>query len=272
MPARLLKIALALIVIAAVPVTLPAQAYKVTNIISDGSVPAPVTDAGFQNPWAMSSSGTWWISTANTGFNYVVQSSTGAIAFHVIVPPATGTATTGGTPAGSVTTSGASGMVLSNGTKASFLFATLDGAIAGWNSKLGTANAVTLIAINNNSAGASDPGLAILTTGTASYILAPTFGAGAAVEVYDSSFHAPPLAGTFTDPNLPSGYAPFAIHILAGQIWVAYAQRSTAAPYHEITGAGLGVVDVFDFNGNFVQRAVTGGNLNAPWGIAFAPA
>jgi hypothetical protein len=34
---------------------------------------------------------------------------------------------------------------------------------------------------------------------------------------------------------------------------------------------GSGVVDVFDLNGNFVARAVTGGNLNAPYGVAFAP-
>jgi hypothetical protein len=30
-------------------------------------------------------------------------------------------------------------------------------------------------------------------------------------------------------------------------------------------------VDVFDTSGNFVARAVTGGNLNTPWGVAIAP-
>jgi hypothetical protein len=44
-----------------VPVT--AQYYKVTNILSDGSVPAIVTDPNFINPWAVSASGTWWMST-----------------------------------------------------------------------------------------------------------------------------------------------------------------------------------------------------------------
>ena len=52
-----------------------AQSYKVTNLISDGFVTAAVTDPGFLNPWAMSTSGTWWISTANTGSNYVVKES-----------------------------------------------------------------------------------------------------------------------------------------------------------------------------------------------------
>src|SRR5579871_1716048 len=110
-------------------------AYKVTNLISDGSVPANVTDAGFINPWAISTSSTWWISTANTGFNYVVASTptAGTINFKVVVPPGSATTgTTSGLPAGSVTTAGASGMILPNGTKASFIFSTLDGTISGW--------------------------------------------------------------------------------------------------------------------------------------------
>ena len=31
-------------------------------------------------------------------------------------------------------------------------------------------------------------------------------------------------------------------------------------------------MDVFDTNGNFLQRLITGGQLNAPWGITLAPA
>ena len=248
-----------------------AGAYKVTNLISDGFVSAAVTDAGFVNPWAMSSTGTWWISTANTGFNYVVPASTGAISFKVIVPPASGTGT--GFPAGSVTSGGSTtGLLLPNGTKASFLFSTLDGTISGWNSKLGTANAVCQIVINNSAAGASYPGLALLNTATNSYLLAPNFGAGGTVEVYDSSFKAAKLAGNFTDPNLPSGYAPFSIHILNNQIFVAYAVRTSSAPYRTIDALGNGLVDIFDLNGNFVSRVATGGNLDSPWGVAIAPA
>ena len=248
-----------------------AQAYQVTNLVSDGSVTSITKDANFLNPWAISVTGTWWISAANTGYNYVVSSSTNAIAFKVVIPPAAKNAI--GSPAGSVTTSGASGMILSNGTKASFLFSTLDGAIFGWNGALGTNGAVTLVAINNSSAGASYPGLAIINpNATTSYILAPNFGVGNKVEVYDQTFKPTKLAGSFTDPNLPSGYAPWSIHILNSQVWVAYAMRSATAPYIAEVGPGLGIVDIFDTSGNFVARAVTGGNLNAPWGVAFAPA
>jgi uncharacterized protein (TIGR03118 family) len=245
--------------------------YQVTNLISDGSVPAAFTDPNFINPWAISDSGTWWISTANTGFNYVVGSTTpvGTIKFKVIVPPASGTAT--GSPAGSVTTAGATGMILSNGTKASFLFSTLDGTISGWNSALGTANALSLIAINNNAAGASYPGLAILNTATASYVLAANFGTANKIEVYDSTFKPTALTGSFTDPTLPAGYSPFSVHVINNQIYVAYAMRSTA-PYGPVNAVGNGAVSIFDTSGNFIARAATGGNLDSPWGVAVAPA
>jgi len=250
-----------LTVAASVCSPLIAQSYKVTNLISDGSVAAAVTDAGFQNPWAMSSSGTWWISTANTGSNYVVTFATGAINFKIVVPSATNP-TSPGTPAGSITTAGATGMVLSNGTKANFLFSTLDGTISGWNGGLGTAGAIARIMINNNAAGASYPGLATINNTSGSFLLAPNFGKGNAIEVYDSTFKPAKLAGTFTDPNLPAGYSPFGIHVIGQQVWVTYALRTSAAPFQTVNAPGNGAVSIFDVNGNFVARAVTGGNLN----------
>ncbi|WP_051978788.1 TIGR03118 family protein [Edaphobacter aggregans] len=251
-------------------------AYKVTNLVSDGSVPAITTDANFINPWAVSSSPSWWISAQGTGFNYVVQAP-GTIRFKVIVPAASGQPTATGLPTGSVTTAGASGMILPNGAKAAFLFSTLDGTISGWNSQLGNDNAITQIAINNSAAGASYRGLAIINTttannATASYILAPNFGTGNAIEVYDSTFKPTKLAGSFTDPNLPANYAPFSVHILGTHVFVTYALRTTTTPYSTVNAPGNGIVSVFDTSGNFVARAVTGGNLNAPWGVAFAPA
>jgi uncharacterized protein (TIGR03118 family) len=253
-----------------------AQSYKVTNLLSDGSVAAVNTDPNFKNPWAISSSGTFWISAANTGYNYVVPPA-GTVSFKVIVPTAAAPNTAPGLPAGSVTTGGALGMLLANGTKASFVFSTLDGTISGWNSRLGTANAISTIAINNSAAGASYPGLAILNIASGgvtskSYLLAANFGTGNGIEVYDSSFAPTKLAGNFVDPTLPAGYAPFSVHVIGSQVFVNYALRTTTTPYLSVNGAGNGVVSVFDTSGTFVSRVATGGNLNAPWGIAYAPA
>ncbi|ADV83534.1 TIGR03118 family protein [Terriglobus saanensis] len=246
-----------------------AQAFSVTNILSDGSVPATTVDPNFINPWGVSASPVWWISAAGTGYNYVVQPS-GTIAFKVIVPLGA-VPTANGLPSGSVTAAGSTGLLLPNGTAPSFLFSTLDGTISGWNSKLGTNNAHAQIVVNNSATSASYTGLALLNTANGSFLLAPNF-ATAAVEVYDSTYKAAKLAGTFTDPNLPANYAPFSIHILGTQIFIAYTQRTATAPFRSQDGVGVGVLDVFDTAGNFVTRAVTGGNLNSPWGVAFAPA
>jgi uncharacterized protein (TIGR03118 family) len=248
--------------------------YKVTNLVSDGSVAAAVTDPNFINPWAISDSGTWWIATAGTGYDYAINGTTGAIGFKVIVPSAAAPNTANGFPAGSVTTAGATGMILPspNLTKASFLFSTLDGTISGWNSKLGTANALSVVAINNSAAGASYPGLAIINTATTSYILAPNFGTGNKIEIYDSTFKPTTLTGTFTDPALPTGYAPFSVHVINNQVWVAYALRTTTTPYRSVDAVGNGVVDLFDVSGNFITRVASGGNLDSPWGVAIAPA
>ena len=245
-------------------------AYKVTNIISDGSVPAITIDPNFIDPWGMSTSGNWWISTNVTGYNYVVP-STGVIAFKVIVPAASGLTTATGQPTGSVTTGGATGMILPNATKASFLFSTLDGTISGWNNKLGTANAISQMVVNNSATNAVYTGLALVNNSLGSYVLAPNFGAGKTIEVYDNTFKPAKLTGSFTDPNLPTNYAPYAIHVINNLIYVTYTVRSTTT-YQETLAPGNGIVNVFDNVGNFVSRIATGGNLNAPWGVAIAPA
>src|SRR6201992_1335071 len=102
------------LVLSGLSLTAGAQAYKVANLISDGSVAATVTDPNFINPWAISASPTWWMSAAGSGYNYVVAAA-GTIAFRVIVPASSGAPTAIGSPAGSVTTTGASGMLLTNG-------------------------------------------------------------------------------------------------------------------------------------------------------------
>jgi hypothetical protein len=271
--------------------------YTATNLLSDGSVTAAVTDPSFINPWGVSVGPAFWINTQATGFDYVVT-ATGTIPFKVSIPSASGVTTTLGTPTGSVFTGSATGFKLPNGSPATFLFSSLDGAITGWNSALGTANSIAQIAINNSANSAVYTDMALLTNPTGTFLLAANFGQGTDIEVYDNTFAPAKLAGNFTDPNLPANYAPFAVHVLGSQVFVTYALRSvttpaagtpvTSAPYAiksspsspraaaatyiQTVGAGNGVVDVFDLNGNFVARAVTGGNLNAPWGVAVAPA
>src|ERR1700692_505224 len=256
-----------------------AGTYSVTNLVSDGSVPATITDANFINPWGVTNA-TFWINTQGTGFDYVISPTNfppftppaaPAIAFKISIPAASGGTTATGLPTGAASTGAATGFVLPNGTKATFLFASLDGIITGWNSKLGTAGAVAQVAINNSAAGAVYTDMALVTNTNGTYILATNFGKGVAIEVYDSAFAPAKLAGSFTDPTLPAGYVPYSVHVIGTQVFVTYALR--AATGGPTVAPGNGMVNVFDANGNFVAHAVVpGGNLNAPWGVAVAPA
>ena len=79
----------------------------------------------------------------------------------------------------------------------------------------------------------------------------------------------------FRDFDLPKGYAPYNIQTLNGKLYVTYAQVDATGKAS--TGAGKGFVDVFNLDGspglpNGLVRLVSRGSLNAPWGVAIAPA
>src|SRR5207245_2416022 len=65
--------------------------------------------------------------------------------------------------------------------------------------------------------------------------------------------------------------APFGIQTIGARIFVTYAKQGPGAK-DEIDGQGLGFVDAFDTDGNLLVRAALHGQLNAPWGLALAPA
>jgi uncharacterized protein (TIGR03118 family) len=97
-------------------------------------------------------------------------------------------------------------------------------------------------------------------------LYAANFKAGT-IDVYGP----PRLPGSFTDPNLPAGYAPFNVQTLNDKVYVAYAERDDATN-DAIKGAGKGFISKFDLAGRFIERVVSNGDLNAPWGLAIAPA
>src|ERR1700722_17925395 len=82
----------AVLLFTAATLSLPAAAqtagtYSVTNLVSDGSVPATVTDANFINPWGVTNA-TFWVNTQGTGLDYVL-SPTNFPPFPPLTPPAT---------------------------------------------------------------------------------------------------------------------------------------------------------------------------------------
>jgi uncharacterized protein (TIGR03118 family) len=249
------------------------NSYQVTNLISDGSVPASVTDPNLINPWGIGIGSTVWISGEKSGLE-IVTTATGTEKFDVNIPPASGNAL--GQPTGVIFSGAAKGFVLPVGAPPTFLFGTHDGTISGWNAVLGTNGSTAQIVVNNGANNAAYTGLALLNNSAGTYLLAANFGQASDIEVYDTTFKQVKLGGNFTDPKLPAGYSPFSVHVLGSQVFVAYALRSTTTTngvtnFKQTVGAGDGILDVFDLNGNFVATAVNGGNLNAPWGVAMAP-
>src|SRR5271170_3995018 len=241
--------------------------YVQTNIISDGAtVQALVTDPTLINPWGVSVGPAIWIDKAGSGL-VAVDTAAGTVAvpsLPSVTIPAAASTSAHGSPSGAVYNSNSAIFDILGSTSALFLFGTLDGTIAAWNVSSG-AQAVTVV---NNSAKASYTDIALDTNATGTFLLAANFKQGT-LDVFDSTFAPHALAGSFTDPTLPTGYSPFGIHSIGGNVYVTYAQVSTTT--FESVGAGLGYVDEFDNNGNFMTRVAGQGVLNAPWGMALAP-
>ncbi|HJW30125.1 MAG TPA: TIGR03118 family protein, partial [Saprospiraceae bacterium] len=89
------------------------------------------------------------------------------------------------------------------------------------------------------------------------------------IDMFDSNFA---FMTSFTDPNIPSGFAPFNVRDINGKLYVTYAKQQQTNKNNDEAGPGNGFLDVFDENGNLLQRLVSQGSLNSPWGLALAPA
>jgi uncharacterized protein (TIGR03118 family) len=238
-----------------------ANSYTQSDLISDGSVKAQQTDTQLINPWgvAIGQQTPFWINTAGTGLSEVYDA--GANEQFVVTIPAAGGSGKTGSPTGIVFNSSTTDFALPQGSAAFFIFDALDGTISAWNPSVTNAAVVA----DNSASGAVYTGLAIVNNGTGNFLLAANLSKNK-IDVFDSKFASARLSGNFTDPSIPSGFAPFNVHAINNQVFVMYAQQNLT------TGSGAGYVSVFDNNGKFVARAISGGNLNAPWGLALAPA
>ncbi|HSQ80392.1 MAG TPA: TIGR03118 family protein [Casimicrobiaceae bacterium] len=246
--------------------------YQQHNLVSDGFVTADHTDPNLVNPWgiAFNPFGPVWIADNGSGLSTLYNGTGTPQALVVIIPPAAAAA--GGNPTG-IVFNGSNGFVVStssNSGPAKFIFATEDGVIAGWNPAVDGTHAI-LVKDNSTTTGAVYKGLALSAGGNGSLLYATDFHNNK-IDVWDSTFATVTLPpGAFADPTIPSGFAPFGIQAIGGNIYVTYAKQD-AARHDDVKGMGLGYVDVFDPNGRLIERVASRGKLNAPWGIALAPA
>src|SRR4029078_12178566 len=87
---------------------------------------------------------------------------------------------------------------------------------------------------------------------------------------FDGGWNLLTTPGAFVDPNLPHDYASFGIQTIGNRVFVSYAKKGEGLD--EVDGQGLGIVDAYDLDGNLLTRVAQHGQLNAPWGLAWAPA
>lgn len=235
--------------------------FRQVNLVGNNTEYNPArVDPLLVNAWGMafSTGGTIWISAEATGVS-AVYNKDGIQQLPAVTIPSPG-GPTGGHPTGQVFNSGA-GFRLPNGNPARFIFAGADGVISGWN---GGPAAIKKI---DDSPDAVYLGLAIATDGPDKFIYAANFSEGS-IDVYDTAWNE--VSRPFMDPDLPSGYSPFNIQNIGGMLYVMYAKVGSDG--EEEVGPGNGYVDIYTPGGLLVKRFISRGQLNAPWGIAKAPA
>jgi uncharacterized protein (TIGR03118 family) len=243
----------------------------VTNLVSNGAVPAATIDPNLVNPWGLAHSPTspFWISDNGTGVSTLYNGAGTKVPLTVTVPPPPGSAQSA--PTGVVFNGNAGSFQVSSGGKtgsSAFIFSTEDGTISGWSPSVNGTQAILAADESNLGAGAVYKGLAIASTSAGNFIYATDFRNGL-VEQFDSNFG---LVRSFTDAAVAPGYAPFGAQVLDGHLFVTYALQD-ASKHDDVAGAGNGYVDIFNFDGTLFQRLVSqGGEVNSPWGLDIAPA
>ena len=244
-----------------------------TNLVSDGFVPAAHIDPNLVNPWgvSLSAASPFWVSDAGTGVTTIyngagapVAVTGGNTAITIGTPDGLGRAAI---PTGQVFNGATGGFVVSEADRSAsstFIFATIEGTISGWNPTVDAAR--TVIAVDDRDEGAVYTGLAIGAAEDGKRLYAADFRNGQ-VSVHDAGFRE---LAPITGPSLPDRYAPFNAQVLEGHLFVAYAERDASG--RAAAGEGKGYVDEFTLDGQLVQRVASGGPLNAPWGLDVAPA
>src|SRR5437660_2289590 len=270
------------------------QHYNQTNLVSNTSGVAPVTDPQLINPWGISrgSGSPWWISDKATGLSTLYNGAGAKQSLVVTIPQAdpNNKNTPTGIPTGTIANSSQTDFLLAPGKPAAFLFSTIDGTIAGWNPTVavaqGAAPPSTLaVTVVKTSDGSSYTGLTSAFIDGKRYLYAANFTKGR-VDVYDNAFQPVNLSkgrvdqnssdhdnsseNSFVDEKLPKSYVPFNVQAIGNDIVVTYVLHEEGSRF-ETDGPGLGLVDIYSSTGDLLVRLEHGDWLNAPWGVALAP-
>ena len=267
-----------------------AQHYTQTNLISNVSGQAPVTDPNLQNPWGLVHGPTspWWVANNANGTS-TIYTGAGAI---IALPTPTGAVTVPnaprqpapGSPTGIMFNGSATDFLLAPavgttpGKQAIFLFVTEDGTVQGWNPGVSLSTAVIKVDNSekpNKKDGAVYKGATIVVVDGHRFILAANFRSGR-IDAFDTNFNQVQWKNhdeAFEDDNLPWGYTPFNVQEYGPNVYVTYAKQDAAKHDPVQPGEpGDGFVDVFSLHGRLISRLEHGPWFNAPWGVVLTTA
>jgi uncharacterized protein (TIGR03118 family) len=258
----------ALLAAGAAPAARPGNHFTVTPLASDVPGLAPTTDPNLQNTWGLARSATspWWIANNATASASVYTGAgtrvdIGGLAAQGVPGDPTGAVFSGIAGQFEVgTTAAPTTLATSN-----FVFDSEDGTISAW--RMGSTAA--LVTVDMSSSGAVFKGLAISNGPSGPRLYATDFANGQ-VDMFDGGWNLLHVPGAFVDPGLPEHFAPFGIQTIGDRVFVTYGKQQ-AGSEDEAHGRGLGIVDAYDLDGNFLGRVAQHGQLNAPWGLAMAP-
>jgi uncharacterized protein (TIGR03118 family) len=268
--------------------------YVVSNLTSDLPGMAQNTDAVLQNAWGVTftpGASPFWIADNATGCS-TLYDGTGVpqpqppLQVKIPLPGGSIPATAcmhadpknspdpaPATPTGLVWNPTTTFLVPNTSSPATFIWDTEDGTIAAWTGGLTPANQAVLAV--DNSPNAVYKGLVFGTNTHGVFLFATNFRAGT-IDVFAPNGStgyrqatSSEVEGSFTDPKIPAGFAPFGIQNINGDLFVTYALQD-AEKHDDVAGRAHGFVDVFDTDGHFLRRFASRGTLNSPWGVARA--
>jgi len=255
--------------LAAAPVNAapPGNRYDEVDVVSDLPGRAQLTDPLVVNAWglALSPTSPLWVANNGTGTATLYRGGAGSTAVTKVPLEVT---VSGGAPTGQAFNDTSSFVVSgpAGSGPARFLFVSEGGDVTGWSPQADPTTAV----VAAHTEDAIYKGLALVHHASGPRLLAADFH-HARIDVFDAAFHPITDPTAFADPDLPAGYAPFNVFTTGDFVYVAYAKQDADAE-DEVAGHGFGFVDRFDLSGHGVHRVASHGNLNAPWGMAIAPA
>jgi uncharacterized protein (TIGR03118 family) len=244
------------------------------NLVADVDGVAAVTDPNLVGTWGISESATspFWVSDTAVGLSTLYTVTEAAPKVPAVstlvanIPPSAANKGKTGFPTGQVNNGyGAGNFEVVATHPAAFIFASLDGTISGWYG--GVANNTAIIAVDHSANGAVYTGLAIGVSGIGPTLYATNFSNGT-IDTFDHTFKPVTLPGAFQDLDLPASYFPFNIQRFGRKLFVTFVLSDSKGSL-AYGGSGTGLVDVFDLNGNLLERLVPNNqHMNQPWGLA----